>query len=251
MATFILSVVAGLIDALHELELPSITGACVAKKEALKRARKSFSYAYASTFKNPVGPLKQLIDYVRGKMEARIGCDALQMQSQDLLKDRATRAGVSNLDKVIDEASPLLFLVAIIVAGWFDELVDTPPAEVSAGSESAWVQGELAVDKWLDHSRNRDLVPWRMRMDVGKEQMEKDISNFLKRFRRVKVWGSESHEEMARRWLENISTEYVDNLGMDHVVNYSNGGGGGGGSGGGSGGGRAVGVSMNVAVGDR
>ena len=114
MATFILSIVAGLIDALHELELPSITGACVAKKEALKRARKSFSYAYASTFKNPVGPLKQLIDYVRGKMEARIGCDALQMQSQDVLKDRATRAGVSNLDKVIDESSPLLFLVAII-----------------------------------------------------------------------------------------------------------------------------------------
>ena len=244
MATFILSVVAGLIDALHELELPSITGACVAKKEALKRARKSFCYAYASTFKNPVGPLKQLVDYVRGKMEARIGCDALQMQSQDLLKDRATRAGVSNLDKVIDEASPLLFLVAIIVAGWFDELVDTPPAEVSTGSESAWVQGELAVSKWLDHSRNRDLVPWRMRRDVGKEQMEKDISNFLKRFRRVAV---ESHEEMARRWLEYISTEYVDNLGMDHVVNYSNGGG----SGGGSGAGRAVGVSMNVAVGDR
>jgi hypothetical protein len=250
MATFILSVVAGLIDALHELELPSITGACVAKKEALKRARKSFSYAYASTFKNPVGPLKQLIDYVRGKMEARIGCDALQMQSQDLLKDRATRAGVSNLDKVIDEASPLLFLVAIIVAGWFDELVDTPPAEVSAGSESAWVQGEVAVDKWLDHSRNRDLVPWRMRRDVGKEQMEKDISNFLKRFRRVAVWGHESHEEIARRWLKYISTEYVNNLGMDHVVNYSNGGGSGGGSGG-SGGGRAVGVSMNVAVGDR
>jgi hypothetical protein len=245
MAFFILSVIAGFIDALHDLELPSVTGACVDKKEALKRARKSLPWAYVVSFQNSVGPLNQqlnqLIDYVSRKMEARIGSDALQMQSHELLKARATRANASDLDTVFQESSPLLFLVAIKVAGWFDELVAPP---------SAWgIQGE-DVANWLKMSRNRDLIPWRKRIDVRKDQIDKDIYNFLQRFRRVKVW--ETDEAKARWWLINISKEYLVILGKHHVLNYGgNGGGNGGGSGGSSGGGGAVGASTNVAVRDR
>ncbi|GMH59857.1 hypothetical protein TrRE_jg11217 [Triparma retinervis] len=136
-----------------------------------------------------------------------------------------------------------------MVAGWFDELVAPPPAEASGGSggsASAWgIQGE-DVAHWLKMSRNRDLIPWRKRIDVRKDQIEKDIHNLLRRFRREKVL--ESDEAKARWWLMNISKEYLVILGKHHVLN---GGGNGGGSGGGSGGGGAVGASTNVAVGDR
>ena len=226
MASYIISVVAGYVEVLHDL---SATGNSDDKKEALKRARNSLPFGYVKDFQNSVGSsglLKKLTESLRGMISARIGKDTLQNFMYDKLMGRATRANISNLNTVIKKYSPLLFLVAISVAGWFDELV-------AFESETAWgIQGEDAVATWFNNSTSRDMTPVKERTDINSENKNRRTRNIRQTFaRNLKKLNDEESE--AGLWFNTIAKVYLSLLGKQHCQNYSDGGDGGSNIGGG------------------
>jgi len=216
MASYIISVLAGFVDALHDLSAAGLKG------EALKRARKSLPFGYVKDFQNSVGSsglLKQLTESLRGMISARIGKDTLQRGSCKDLKCRETRANISDLNTVIKKYSPLLFLVAISVAGWFDELA-------ACESETAWgIHGEDAV-AWLNKSIYRDMAPLRKRTDIATKRKKRIIKSFRQKFSR-NLDKLNDEESEAGLWFNTIAKVYLSLLGKQHCQNYSDGGDGG------------------------
>ena len=223
MANYLSSVVAGFVEALHKLSLVDENGLSD-KPEAFKRIMKSMPPEVLVASMDTAGSFARLKAVLNGMVHSRIGEDSTQVEYRNLLTARATNKNTSNLDTVARtgvKAKPLLFLVALDIAGWLVDSVGPPLAANESYTGRGWeiCDDDEKVGAWSKQARTCDLEAWRKREDAATEVLNKQIANFQQKFR-SRGPANETETDKTKRWMEMLAEEYLSLLGAKKIANY-------------------------------